>query len=280
MLHRAPSIERASDAVIRQLALERMGRSAPKLAPFGSMGGVGFWRPAGNGVPVDGPDGWYRPETGAHFTTLGMNTPDHLLLCQDTGSPLVPTIDTLGAGNWTAGAGGALYEQTVTGWTAKAMGFDGTAVNQRFTNTSSAFELAAGDSFASIMFMSFTAPAASAYTQLFQGAANSVQLLASGLLRSRHNSVISDSTNSHAGLSTVRMIGWYRNAATNASGVVTNLESFTNTHDETAQTGVVHCIGPSTTSAQQHEGRYLWVAYWKGTNAEFNMSSYITTLMN
>jgi hypothetical protein len=46
MLHRPTSIERASDAVIRQLSMERMGRSAPKLAPFGMGSGFGFgWRP-------------------------------------------------------------------------------------------------------------------------------------------------------------------------------------------------------------------------------------------
>lgn len=278
MLHRASSIERASDAVIRQLALERMGRSAPKLAPFGSMGGVGFWKPAG-GVPTDGPSNWYRPTTAAHFTALGLNVPDLLFLCQDASGALVPTIDSLSVGNWSTTGSGHVYQQSVTGWTTKFVGMDGTgAAQQRWGTTSAALNLSAGESYAMLAYASFTLPSVdTTRLMIVQGTNNAViPLSTTGRPRLRWNSVSATGTNDHSGLSTVHMFGVSRRADTDSTTLVTDLETVTPTHDESAWTGEIKGIGtPNTTPC---ENRFCWIAIWKGTNAEFSMSSAITTL--
>lgn len=283
MQERATTIERPSDAVIRQLAMERMGRSQPKLAPFGMGSGFGFgWRASGNGVPTDGPSSWYRPTSAAHFTALGLNTPDILLLCQEASGNLVPAIDGLSAGNWTAGAGGPLYQQNVTGWSSFFVGADGVTNNQRFAqNTANgALDLATDESFAMLVYCSFSTPAVTASIFSCQGTGNRANIITTDKIRFVHESVNGTTAANHTGLSTVHMVGWWRRGDLGTAGGDTDLESVSNTYSGLAQSTTTHCIGANTTSSASVEARYNWAAIWKGTNANFSMASYIATLMN
>ncbi len=76
---------------------------------------------------TDATSGKYVPSTAGQFTALGITAPNHLWLCQEASGNL---SDTIGAVTLTAN-GTPLYQQTVTGWTRKGVGFN-EAANQRF----------------------------------------------------------------------------------------------------------------------------------------------------
>lgn len=80
-------------------------------------------------VNKDGPSSAiYVPQSSADFTALSVTVPDSLWLCQEASGNL---SDSIGAVTLTAN-GSPLYQQTVTGWTRKGLGFNETA-NQRFS---------------------------------------------------------------------------------------------------------------------------------------------------
>lgn len=276
-----PGIVRPSSAFVERLAASRLGLGDRRGDPrhySGHAPGLGFWD-GGISVPTDGPNSWYRPETAAHFTALGMNTPDVLQLCQDTSGAMVPTIDSLSAGNWTTNASGHLYQQTVTGWTAKFLGLDGAgAVQQRWSTSSSALDLSAGESYAMLAYVSFTMPSVDTGRMLIvQGTNNAViPLSTTGKARLRWNALSATGSLDHSGLSTVHMYGVSRRADTDLTELVTDLETVTPTHDESAWSAQIKGMGSTNTTPC--EMRFCWVAIWKGANAEFSMASYITTL--
>src|SRR5690348_12573594 len=108
-----------------------MDRNSIKMAPFGMGSGFGFgWTSGAVVVPTDGPSSWYRPTSSSHFTALGLNVPDWLALCQESSGNISPTI---GSGAWTGT--GALYSQTVTGWTANFVGFNGATNPSNFSSS-------------------------------------------------------------------------------------------------------------------------------------------------
>lgn len=69
----------------------------------------------------------FTPSTAGEFTALGITAPSNLWLCQEASGNLA---DSIGALTLTANAT-PLYQQTVPGWTRKAVGFNETAA-QRF----------------------------------------------------------------------------------------------------------------------------------------------------
>lgn len=274
-------IHAAPRGLAERLAAERLGLGGRRGDPrhYGGFGpAFGFWK-TGVSVPRDGPNSWYRPTSSAHFTALGLNTPDVLQLCQDVSGAMVPTIDSPGAGNWTTNATGHLYQQTVTGWTSKFLGLDGAgAVQQRWSTASAALDLALGESYAMLAYASFTMPTVDTSRLLImQGTNNAViPLSTTGRARVRLNSVSGTGTIDHSGLATVHMFGVFRRADTDVSGLETDLESISVTHDESAWSAQQKGIGSTNTTPV--ESRFNWVAIWKGTNAQFSMASYITTL--
>lgn len=80
----------------------------------------------GPSVPNEG--GIFFPSTAAHFASLGIATPSHLWPCQEASGNLA---DSLGGLSLVA-AGTPLYQQSVPGFTRKAVGFNEGA-GQRFT---------------------------------------------------------------------------------------------------------------------------------------------------
>lgn len=230
-------------------------------------------------IPRDGPGNWYRPIQSSHFTDLGLNVPDVLLLCQEAAGALVPTIDTPGAGNWAVSGTGHLYQQTVVGWAAKFVGLDGAINGQRWGTAAAQLDVAAGESYAMIVLASFTAPAGTRNFFAAQGTANQVQGLASGLLRAAHNSTLTSTIASHAGIGTVHQMAWYRRADTNVSGLMTDVEGITsNPHNESAFAGQIKALGSAAAGTGAPASRFGWCAIYKGVNAQFDMSTYLTTM--
>lgn len=222
-------------------------------------------------IPRDGPDGWFRPTVGVHFQALGINTPDLLFLCEETSGDMAPAIDGLSVGNWTTQGSGHLYEQTVAGWTSKFLGLDGSG-QQRWGTTGSALDLSLGESYAMLAYASFDMPLVdTSRIIIVQGTNNAViPLETTGRVRFRWNALSATGTLDHSGLSTVHMYGMSRRADIDVTELVTDLETMTPTHDESAWAGEVKGIGtPNTTSTPM---RFCLVAIWKGANAEFDMA--------
>lgn len=227
---------------------------------------------AGGGVPTDGPDGWYRPTESAHYTELGLATPDTLYLCQDASGPLVPTIDGLALGNLTATGTGHLYQQAVTGWTAHFVGLP-----VGLARWSADLGLSMGESFAVRVTMSIAATAGNQRVFLCT-TNNRVQTAAStGTIRTVHGGVVASGAVAHNDLATVRQMVWYRNASANQSGFVSNLEAITGTHDEMA--ALSSAVGLGTHDITNSvELRCNEFAVYKGANAEQDWSAYLSTL--
>ncbi len=237
---------------------------------------VGFMRVKGGVVvPTDGPSSWYTPETSAHFAALGLNTPDHLWLCQEASGNLAAAI---GGVTLTANATGHLYEQTVSGWTRLFVGTDGSTSGQSWRTTSASLDMASGGSYAALALLSFTTTGS---PNLYTLGASTELVGAGGAggnnIRVTHNSVTADIVFDHDNLAVIHQVGWYRRADINLSGGESDLGGVGTTHAELAKTGAIKSIGPAGAFTPA-SARYGWYAVWVGTNAEFSMAQYLARL--
>lgn len=78
---------------------------------------------------TDATSGKYVPSTSAQFTALGLAAPVSIHLCQESSGSLA---DSVGALTLSATASPS-YQQTVSGWSRKAVGFTAGTANQRFS---------------------------------------------------------------------------------------------------------------------------------------------------
>lgn len=239
-------------------------RRGPVRGPNPSRWGV-------EGITRDGPGSWYQPVLAADYVAIhgAGGAPDLSYLMQDTSGALVPTVDALSVGNLTANASGHLYQQSITGWTRRFVGLDGLVASQSWRTTAATLDFTSGLSYAVYVEMAFTAPAATATMIIVQGTTDRINgVTATAKVRSLHNSVNSPAlVNDHSGLTIVRQYLWYRNAATNVSGLVTSIEAVTATHDEASRSaGQIKGIGAvSGTAGEIRVGR---MEIFKGANAE------------
>lgn len=214
-------------------------------------------------ITKDGPSSAiYTPLTSAEWTALSLPAPSHLWLCQEASGNLAATI---GTATLTANAT-PVYQQSVTDWTRKAVGTADGTTSQRFQSTQAALDYSAGQSIAWLVYANFTAGAST--RRLFATGAdtNGIRLLNTGVPQSVHNNTATSGTTSHSG-ATVHPWLWYRNATTNASGLMTDLEHIVGTHDESAFASSSKGIGAAGTQTAA-TARYLLVAFWTGSDAE------------
>jgi hypothetical protein len=205
----------------------------------------------------------YVPADSQDFTDLSLPAPGFLWLCNEASGNLVPTIGSVN-GTLTANAT-PLYEQTVAGWTRPFVGTTDATAGQRFGCSHAVLDLAAGQSMACLVYASAASGAA---TRLLAGrAVNGFRMTSGGLPVSYHNNVAATGAANHADIATVRPWLWYRNATTNASGLMTDLEHMVGTHDESAISGVMWALGATGTS-NPATARYGWAAMWIGADAE------------
>lgn len=233
--------------------------------------------PSYGGITVtrDGPDNWYVPKSAGDFTQLGLAIPDYLWLCQEASGDLAPTI---GAITLTATATGHLYQQTVTGWTQKFVGTDGSTGTQSWRTTDAALDLSIGESYAMVGLAAFTVGATSKTLFAMSGGTEALNMTATtGYLRPIANSAAVDGTVAHTGITAVRQFCLYRRGDTSAQGAVSNLDASVNTYVGSARAGTIRALG-SSTAAAPYAARYGWFAIYCGTNAEHDWAAYLTTL--
>lgn len=230
-------------------------------------------------VRRDGPGNWHVPTTVSHFNQLGLAVPDYLWDCQEHSGSLINSIGSSTI-ELARNATGHLYRQTVTGWQRKFLGTDDTTAGQSWRTSSALLDLAAGESVAMICLASVAASASGTRALMLWGSTtgDGLWLTSPGtVIRPIFNNFASaaSGTVNHADLATVRQFCVYRNATTNVSGAVTNLDAVTTTHYEGAITGQVKgMFGGSTGMA----ARIGWYAIFKGANAERDWAAYLTAL--
>ena len=229
-------------------------------------------------VERDGPLGVVVPTTTVEFTRLGLPVPDFLWLCQEASGSLAPAIGN--AGVTLAPVASPLYQQTVTGWARKFVGTLGGTASQRFETTSALLDLAAGESYAFVVYVA----AQNSAGQRIMGVQgqNNANRFADGntsSYRTAHNAIGTETaTGNYNNLAVVHPLIWYRNGTTNQSGMVTDLDQVIATHDESAATGLIRSLGAASDGNFVAHTRFSWAAAYKGTNAERDWKSYLQTL--
>lgn len=247
----------------------------PMPAEVGSRRDFGI----GVSVPIDGPDGWFRPVKQEHFSVLGMNTPNFLFLFQEASGNLLPTIGSPAAALAASGTGHS-YGNGVAGWASKSVGLDGATTAQNWSTFSTEFDVVSGESYAVILYAAIASPPTSTRFLIVQGSNNDIRQNPDGTIITRHGGVNSSSSvNNYSNINLMHQFGWYRRGDTNVSGAETDLESLTGTHEELAYNGFERGIG-TMSAFEPPASRYNWMAVWKGTNAEFSMASYLSILRN
>lgn len=217
-------------------------------------------------ITKDGPASAIRvPLATADFTALGLSTPDYLWPVQEASGNLVPTIGNVLAA--LAANATPLYQQTVTNWTRKGVGTTDNTAGQRFGSTAAQLDVAAGQSMCFLFYASISLVGTPSNRRLGGRATNGIRITAStGVPITAHGGLTQAGAQNHAD-GVVRPWLWYRNATTNASGLMTNLEHIVGTHDESAIAATNWTIGADSTNLPP-TARYLWAGMWIGAAAE------------
>ncbi len=224
-------------------------------------------------VPTDGPDSVYVPTTSAHWAQLGIAVPTACWGCQDTSGSLVPSIGSIQL----AANASPTYAQTVTDWTRTFVAFADNTASQRFSTTDAGLDLAAGESYAALIYVAIENAAGTRRVMGWGGDTGlAVRVSSAGALLSVHNAVVASGSANHED-SLVYPIIVYRNATTNASGTISPLETIAGTHDESAFAGGLKGIGSHTASTTPTMKTCL-IAVWKGATAETITATTLTTL--
>jgi hypothetical protein len=227
-------------------------------------------------VGTDGPLGVYIPASGADFTALGLPTPDFLWLCQESSGNLLPTIGDSSV--QLAPSGSPLYQQSVSGWTRKFVGTTEGVSTQGFRTVSSLLNLSAGESYAMLGLASVAIASAGGNVMLAHTWQNMINMNTTALT-SFHDSVsiAGNIAGNHNNLALVRPILWFRNAAANFSGALSDLAQGAGTHAEQACTGMEKGIG-GWSGGNPTSTRFCWLAIYKGSNAERDWGGFVRTL--
>jgi hypothetical protein len=226
-------------------------------------------------VPVDGPDLVYVPSEAIHFEALGLEPPTYLWLCQDETMQLVAAMDQgspMGLGQ----VGTTLYRQNVEDWERYFVGIATGTSNWRWSTGSNEPDLVDGESAAWMFYASVSAGATSTRLLIANGTPDRIEVQSNGVPRTVHNNIATAAAASHSDLTHVRPWVWYRNAAANESGMLTDLEHVIGTHHEGARAVVDRGIGGLGDDAPNL--RMCWLAHWKGPAAEQDWKAYLETL--
>lgn len=226
-------------------------------------------------VTTDGPGSVYVPQSTADFTTLGLEPPTYLWLCQEASGNLQSAIGSLALA---AVGSGHLYEQSVANWNRKFLGTN-EASNQGWYTSDAALDLAAGESFAIMAYASTGAATASTRTLIAaKGSNNCVRIRAGANVPQTIHAGAAAPFASTAlyNIATVHPWVWFRNATANASGTKTDTQEVAGTHDESAIASTPSGIGTSGTVSAP--ARICWLAMWKGAAAEQDWKAYLQAL--
>jgi hypothetical protein len=214
---------------------------------------------------VDATSGQAVPATSAEWTAfiarkgLTISAPTHLYLCQEASGNLA---DSIGALTLTASAT-PLYQQAVTGWTRKGVGFNG-GTAQHFGNTG--YPNAATSSTFVMMYLDgLTAAPLSGGTLLTHGtnitAIGVSQVATSGKARYRNGGTIVDTT----AAVTATPIAFLHNIATSTARLYTNAQKLSPAYAAAAGTNLY--VGAQS-GASILTGTLYYLAIWSGTDGE------------
>lgn len=216
-------------------------------------------------VPTDGPGRVYLPDDEADWVDLGLPAPLIQWNCQEASGDLIAAFGgplALADANT-----GHLFQQTVTGWTAKAVGFAATNTGSWSTSDDS-MDIAESESFACLVYAAYLpSTTGRRLVVLASGATTSISSNGNSTAKIRANF----SSNAVNGASEVYnattvlpfLIG--RNVTAGQSRVFTSVEQINGTFVTTAIAGA---FGIGGFGAQAETCRYIRVAFWKGADAE------------
>lgn len=225
------------------------------------------------GVTTDGPSNVYVPQSQADFTALGLGTWTNLYLCQEASGNM---LDTIGSVTLTA-VGSPLYQQTVSGWTRKALEFNQAAA-QRFSVGAGSGPNPGSTSVAWLVYCKYTGtpsanrrlwcPSDIAVTnlQLVQTTANKAQLVC--------NSVGTNSVSSYND-STVHPFLIVFDRTNLLVRLYTELEQVNGTYSALVADGTK---GFGATSGTSCLAQVVWAAMTTGANAEALGKTTLSTL--
>lgn len=207
---------------------------------------------SGKGVPVDATE-W---STLIAAEGLATAVPDHLYLCQETTGDLV---DAIGGVNLTA-TNTPLYQQAVTGWARKAVGWNDAGV-ARFQRTTTFTAPSAQAYFFLAYYASTGTPAAARFVvQVGTSVSAGLQALTTGKFRTNSGANVANATNNMG--TVVRPLALLADSTNNVTIGADDQETMTPTHADAGTAGVYI---PGTTTPG---GRLVYLAIWRGTKAE------------
>jgi hypothetical protein len=220
-------------------------------------------------APTDGPAAVYRPESADHWTALGLPAPSFQWNCQEASGNLATAI---GSATLTANGAGHLYQQSVTGWTAKFVGLDGSA--HRFITTNAALDLDASESYAWLYYAAATAATGSnRYLATQADAAFGLRLIDAahgsvpGTPYAACGTTVAAGAANHSNIAVVRPYLIGRNCTASAARCFTNLEQVNPTYTANASAATsAKALGEGSSSSLA--SRFTMVAAWFGADAE------------
>lgn len=215
----------------------------------------------GVSVPTDG-GGIYVPQTNAQMVAVTGRTPTSIWLCQEASGNLA---DVNGTNTLTKTATGHLYQQTVSGWTRKAVAtVDGTA-NQKWNNTTTV-PSAGTTSVAILAYISTPAAAPAATRTLFAFGTTLEHRIASGSTAARLTvqAIHTDGAAGFANGSVRPVLLVYDRTGSNVT-LSTNESNMTGTYSA-AVTGPLVSLGAQG-STPANAG-YLYATIFAGAEAE------------
>lgn len=233
-----------------------------------------------NLVTRDATSGIRCPASSAEWTDFlayygsPVAAPADLWLCQEASGNLA---DTIGGNTLTANASPA-YQQTVTGWTRKAVQFTVNTASQRFTAVIAGLAPAA-HSVMWIGYIELTADPSSSRAVIDVGVGGTTLLIqhtTTGLIRCNCASVTADSSGSHTGIGVFPLVMVYDRTNSTVK-VYTGTEKITGTYSALV-TGTVQGIGAGSGSSTGQNTVYL--AAWADSAAEVSDANLKTLLQN
>lgn len=225
-------------------------------------------------VPTDGPDKVFLPGTAANWTSLGLPAPSNQWNCQEASGNL---IGALGGVDLAAANTGHLFQQSVTGWTAKAVGFAGSDTGS-WSSANAAFAVAEDQSFAMLAYASLNNGGLLALTFLNPRSGSytiETQLSDTNILPRFAGTGISGTIN-YNNLAVVHPFLIGRNCTTDVARCFTDNEQVNGTFNNAAITSGFGIGGLGGLAVQS---RFVHIAWWKGADAETVLAkSTLTTL--
>jgi PKD repeat protein len=222
-------------------------------------------------TPTDGPDDVFRPETDAHWVELGLPVPTYHYLCQDTSSHLT---DVNGDTVLTV-QGVPLYQQTVTGWTAKHVGFNANVSSQKWSHPAATGINPNTTSFAMLVYASAEAFSGTRALMSFGAATNGIRMYSTFQLNFLVNSVTHNGVSvGHSDLTDVHPFLIVYNRTASQVRLYTDLEQINGTYASIADGHKgIGMHGESLVAS-----RFNLVAMWSGADAESLSKTTLTTL--